>query len=546
MTADVVCKARKRGHMLKYKSMKRSQERTERRQFHHDDPDFTAAVSAVSAVRLEKGRPLRAFVRTFGCQQNENDSEKIRGILKDIGYIEAENYEDADFILINTCSIRENADQRLFGHLGKIKTLRESRPSLICGVCGCLPTQEEQREKIKKSFSFVQLLFGPADISKLPSMIARLYGGEKRLDQVSDQLEVCEGMPQLRERRDRALVSIMYGCDNFCSYCVVPYTRGRERSRHFEDILRECREAAEEGIPEIMLLGQNVNAWGFDLFEGRQKNPPLRWTEEDETRLRAVQRGEEARTFAQLLAAISALPGVRCVRYMSSHPRDFTGEMLAALKICPEIENHLHLPLQAGSDAVLKAMNRHYDRARYEEIIKAVREVRPDISITTDLMVGFPGESEEDFQETLRIVREIEFEAAFTFIYSERPGTPAASREQIPMDIRHERFNRLAELQNRLTALSYERIVGTERDVILEGVSRSEPSSLSARDSEFHLINLKIPEGFPLPEGALGSDGAYDPLFFPGLVAKVKILRSRDFSAEGEILLLSERKIPNA
>lgn len=513
-------------------------------QFDPEEDSLSRLAELIEAERVSRGRSHFYYVNTFGCQQNENDSEKIKGILEAAGYLPSDSYENADLVLINTCSIRENADQRLFGHLGFLKTLREKKPGLICGVCGCLPTQEEQAAKIKRSYSFVQLLFGPADIGRLPRLLLRVLEGEKRAYGISRENTVTEGMPILRERKFRALVSIMYGCNNFCTYCMVPFARGRERSRKAEDILAECRQVAAAGIPEVMLLGQNVNAWGFDLFS-RRKNAAagLDCSPEASRNLEAIREGgqREIVSFAQLLTAIAAIPGIETVRYMSSHPRDFDGELIRALELSPEIENHLHLPMQSGSDSVLRRMNRHYDCERFREIVRRVRMVRPALSLTTDIIVGFPGEREEDFADTLRLVEEMKFESAFTFIYSPRPGTPAAAWEQLPSAIQHERFDRLLEVQNRLSLQAHQSILGTERRLLIEGISRGDSEVLTGRDSEFHLINVTIRDGFASAEPLRGRDGRLNEKEWEGRYVTARITEAKTYSLEAELLSVCSR-----
>lgn len=490
---------------------------------------------------LSQGQGLRYFIQTFGCQQNEADSERIRGILEDLGLEAGQGYEDADLVLINTCSIRENADQRLFGHLGELKALRTKRPQLKVAVCGCLPTQEEQNAKIRESFSFVNLLMGPQDIQRLPELLLAIFRDQKKLNAVSKDNVVAEGLPVIRERKFRALVSIMYGCNNFCSYCMVPSARERERSRLASDILAECREVAAQGIPEVMLLGQNVNAWGFDLFAPEKRElRPLSYSNQELAKLEALRAGklgaEEVLSFPQLLAAISSIPGIKSIRYMSPHPRDFAGEMLAALKVVPEIANHVHLPVQSGSDHVLKDMNRHYDRNRYLAIVEGIRQVRPGVSISTDIMVGFPGESEADFEATLDLVEQAKFSSAFSFIYSPRPGTRAAAWPQVPSEVQHKRFDRLLEVLNRLSLAEHQAILGTERLVLLEGVSKGDPMVLTGRDSEFHLINVNLPANLDLPPAAYAAEGQLSQDYFEGRFVPVRISLAKTFSLEAELL----------
>lgn len=487
-----------------------------------------------------KGHPLRYFIRTFGCQQNESDSEKLAGMLESLGFIQTDSYETADFVLINTCSIRENADQRLFGHLGELKALREKNKELKVAVCGCLPTQAQQREKILQSFAFVNLIFGPQDLHRLPELVYAVYHDKKQLVAVNNNNIVCEDIPSKRSRSFRALVSIMYGCNNFCSYCVVPASRERERSRKFEDILAEVKEVADRGTPEVMLLGQNVNAWGFDLYPRPRRTKPLdlNYSEETLAELAAIRSGDYSagiNSFARLATAIAGVPGIKSVRYMSPHPRDFDGEMLAALKLSPEIENHIHLPVQAGSDAVLKAMNRHYTRADYLRLVEALRQVRTGISITTDIMVGFPGETEQDFNDTLSLVEEVGFNSAFSFIYSVRPHTPAAAMEQIDEGVKHERFDRLIELLNRLSLADHQSLLGTKRWILLEGTSKQDPWVLTGRDSEFHLINVAL-EANQLSEKMRQADATPDSDYFEGRFVKVEITKAKTFSLEARFL----------
>lgn len=506
-------------------------------------PESAQALAQLLQIKAAKrGEPYRYFIQTFGCQQNESDSEKLAGMLEEIGFTPVSGYEQADLVLINTCSIRENADQRLFGHLGELKALRREKPDLVVGVCGCLPTQDQQREKIKKSFSYVNLLLGPQNLQDLPQLLLSLYQGEKkRAESVSQDNIVCEELPLSRTRSYRALVSIMYGCNNFCSYCMVPLSRARERSRQPQDILEECRKIAAAGIPEVMLLGQNVNSWGFD-FPGQGRKPSrdiLAYDTSTIAFLESIRRGEnrdKITSFPRLLTAISALPGIRSVRYMSPHPRDFDGEMLAALKVSPEIENHIHLPAQSGSDKVLQVMNRHHTRQQYLNLVDGLRRVRPDISITTDIIVGFPTEEEEDFQDTLNLVNEVRFAGAFTFIYSPRPGTPATELTPVDAATQHDRFDRLSRLIDDYSLKEHTAIVGTKRSVLLEGCSKQNPRILTGRDREFHLINIQIPPEINLPEDAQDEQGNLNSSFFEGRFAEVLIKTAKIHSLEADYL----------
>ncbi len=453
---------------------------------------------AEQQLSIREGRRLRYFVQTFGCQQNENDSEKIAGILECLGFLPALSYTEADLILINSCSIRENADDRLFGHLGMLKQAYEdSGRQLLIGVCGCMVTRPQLVTKIKESYPQVRLLMTPQEIHELPKKLIEVYRGEGTALETSMDEVIVEGIPQERERRFRALLSIMYGCNHFCSYCVVPFARGRQRSRRAHDILAEASELAASGFTELMLLGQNVNAWGLDhgaadlrFARGRNRSDLIRAHEES----------AEPKTFPELLAALAAIPGIRCIRYMSPHPRDFTPQMIDALALFPEIESRLHLPLQSGSDRILRAMRRGYKLHEYRALVQAAREARPDLALTTDIIVAFPGESESDFEATLSAVEEFAFQSAYTFIFSPRPGTPAAHLPEIPAPIASARFQKLLALQNRLTAESYSARVGKTVEVLVEGASRQNPSIFTARDHAFYLYNLELCEN-ALQEG---------------------------------------------
>lgn len=516
------------------------------------ESDILILQTEINRWSEEQKHPIYYHVRTFGCQQNESDSEKIRGLLEESGLQPASDYSQADLVLINTCSIRENADQRLFGHLGELKTLRSAKPSLLIGVCGCLPTQPVQRQKIRESYPFVHLLFGPSDIGRLPQLLTDLLKGKKHVEAVSETAGICEDLPTIRERRDRALCSIMYGCNNFCTYCVVPHTRGREKSRSATSILWEAWLIAQNDIPEIMLLGQNVNAWGFDLFPKQKRDfHDLIPSESDTEALKAIrqqisveihqkaQSGNQDQwsqwidsmqltNLGRLMAAISGIPGIQRIRYMSPHPRDVDKDFIAALAVIPEVENHIHLPLQSGSNAILKAMNRHYDREQFETVVTQIRKVRPEIALTTDIIVAFPGETEEDFQETLDLVEKLRFEKAFTFIYSPRPGTPAAQRIEdfIPSEQAHHRFDRLTLVLNQLSLEAHQALLHTLRPVIIEGVSRNDITTVACRDSEFHLINVPIPVDTDPEMGGISA----------GQQRMVKITEAKTFSLEGVLI----------
>ena len=463
--------------------------------------------------------PLRYFIRTFGCQQNENDSEYMAGILEAAGFLPGASYEDADIILINSCSIRENADDRLFGHLGYLKRLADQRKDpLVVGVCGCMVTRPQLVEKMNRSYGYVKILMTPQQLHLLPAKLTDVYLHDTPAKTTSMDEYMVEGLPIKRERKFRALVSIMYGCNHFCTYCVVPFARGRQRSRDAQAIIDEVSELVRDGYSEFMLLGQNVNAWGLD-----DGPPALRFarTRGEADLLRAASGEGDVRTFPELLAALAAIDGVGCLRYMSPHPRDFTPQMVKALELFPEIESRLHLPLQSGSDRILKEMNRGYTLAEFEDLVRAARKARPELSLTTDIIVGFPGETEEDFEATLEAVKRLEFEAAFTFIFSPRPGTRAAKLPELPREVTQPRFERLLEVQNQLTRESYERLVGTEQEIMLEGPSKQDPEIYTGRDHAFHLYNVAL-------------DPARGP--WEGRKVRIEVTGARPFSAEGRVL----------
>ena len=467
----------------------------------------------ISSRSLEKGRPLTFFIRTYGCQLNEADSEKLAGVFQSIGLSEAKEEEVPDFLLLNTCTIRENADVRLFGNLGMYKSWKIQNPDMFIAVCGCMMKQPENVEKIRKSFPFVDACFGPADIHLFPSILEKKLNQRKRVFSISEEDYLVEDncIPVKRKRKFRALVTIMYGCNNFCTYCVVPYTRGRERSRDSKMILKQLQELADQGYQEVMLLGQNVNSYGKDR--------------------------EEEISFAKLLEKAAQIKGFSRIRFMTSHPKDISDEVIYTMQKYPNIERHLHLPMQSGSDRILKNMNRHYDQAQFLRTALKFRECLPDATLTTDIIVGFPGETEEDFQQTLEVVRKCRFDSAFTFQYSRRPGTKAADMpDQIPQNVVTERFGRLLELQNELTFESNRSIVGTTEEILIEGRSATAYNVLTGRTRSNRLVNFTIPSGITFHGTKIDtSDPAFDADQFEGVLAMVKITGARPFSVEGEL-----------
>lgn len=393
------------------------------------------------------GRPLTFCVVTFGCQMNARDSEKLRGILKEIGFRPSES-EEADLVIYNTCTVRENANTKVYGRLGYLHSLKNRNPEKMIALCGCMMQEKQVVQKLRESYRFVDLIFGTHNIYKLAELIYRVLSREASDQQMIIELEegtdkIVEDLPSEKTYPFKSGVNIMFGCNNFCSYCIVPYVRGRERSRDAFHILREIQKLAGEGVREVMLLGQNVNSYG------KAEKSDI--------------------TFANLLEQIAQIEGIDRIRFMTSHPKDLSDELISVMakeeKICP----HLHLPLQSGSTAVLKKMNRHYTKEGYLTLVRKLRKALPDISLTTDIIVGFPGETEEDFEETLDVIRQVEFDGAFTFLYSRRTGTPAASMEdQIPEEIAKERFNRLLELVHETSKKKIDRFTGRTLPVLVE------------------------------------------------------------------------------
>ena len=414
----------------------------------------------------EKGRALTYFIQTFGCQMNAKDSEKFAGILEEIGYV-ATDSEDADFVLYNTCTVRENANLKVYGRLGVLKTKKKKNPEMLIAVCGCMMQEEEVREKIRESYPYVDIVFGTHNIYKLAELVYDRLSSQKRVIDVFDEATmIVEDLPQHRKYSFKAGVNIMFGCNNFCSYCKVPYVRGRERSRKAEDILNEIKDLAADGVKEIMLLGQNVNSYGKTL--------------------------EEPISFAALLKEAEKIEGIERIRFMTSHPKDLSDELIEVLKNSKKVCNHLHLPLQSGSSKILKDMNRHYTKEDYLSLVEKIKTANPDIALTTDIIVGFPGETEEDFEETIDVVRKVKFDSAFTFIYSKRTGTPAAKMEnQIPEDVVKSRFDRLlSEVQN-ISSEVVKRYEGKTLPVLVEQVNEQDSSLVTGRLSNNTVVHFE-------------------------------------------------------
>ncbi|RQD70272.1 MAG: tRNA (N6-isopentenyl adenosine(37)-C2)-methylthiotransferase MiaB [Halanaerobium sp. MSAO_Bac5] len=384
---------------------------------------------------------------TYGCQMNEHDSEKLAGMLENLGYNNTEQLENADIILLNTCTIRENAELKIFGKLGQLKEYKRKNPDLIIGIGGCMMQLEEPVEEIYKKYRHVDLIFGTHNIHQVPELIQKIEKNRKRVVEVWDQEEgLIPDLPSQRESEYSAWISIIQGCNNFCTYCIVPYVRGRERSRPLEAIVNEAEKLAAEGVKEITLLGQNVNSYGNDL--------------------------EEKIDFPLLLEELNKVEALKRIRFMTSHPRDFSHKLLMAIKNLTKVAEHIHLPIQSGSNKILKEMNRGYCREYYIKTVKEIQNKVPEAAISTDFIVGFPGESDEDFEQTLDLVKELRFDMAYTFIYSPRSGTPAARREdQIAEEVKKERLNRLMEIQNKISYEKNQKLIGKTQKILLTGPS---------------------------------------------------------------------------
>ncbi|ABO50411.1 tRNA-i(6)A37 thiotransferase enzyme MiaB [Desulforamulus reducens MI-1] len=433
------------------------------------------------------------LIQSFGCQMNERDAESLAGMLEDLGYCPTSAQEEADIILLNTCCVRETAESKVFGLLGRLRKLKVAKPDLILGVCGCMSQQEDAAKRIRRSFPFVDLIFGTHNIHELPRMIHQVQENHEAVLEVwATEKGITESIPVKRKDKLKAWVTIMYGCNNFCTYCIVPYVRGRERSRQPEDIIDEIKELVQEGYKEVTLLGQNVNSYGKD-FKNNYR-------------------------FADLLMAIDDITGLERVRFMTSHPRDFDQRLIEVVASAKKVCEHYHLPAQAGSNRVLKMMNRGYTREHYLELIRKIKERVPNASITADLMVGFPGETEEDFQETLDLVKQVRYDSAFTFVYNIRSGTPAAKLEQVSEEVKSERIQRLIELQNLISLENNQREEGRVLEVLVEGETKTNPDLLAGRTRTNKLVVFQ------------GSG------HLPGQLVQIRITKGRPNLLEGEVV----------
>ena len=432
------------------------------------------------------------FVKTYGCQMNVHDSENIKAILEEMGFEEALDMENADLILLNTCAIRENAHNKVFGMIGRLKHMKEDRPNIITGVCGCMAQEEVVVKEILDKYSFLDIVFGTHNIHELPEILNKaMYKDKIEVDVYSCEGDIIEDMPAKRDSKYKAFVNIMYGCDKFCTYCIVPYTRGKQRSRRFGDIIREVKTLKNDGYKEVTLLGQNVNAYGKDLNLEYDMSDLLE---------------EVAKT------------NIERVRFVTSHPWDFTDRMIEVIGKYPNIMPYIHLPLQSGSDRILKLMGRRYTKESYLELFNKIKKTVPNASITTDIIVGFPGETEEDFLETLDVVNKCKYDSAFTFIFSPREGTPAAKmKDDIPLSVKEERLHRLNEVVNKYALLANEKYLGKIVPVLLENVSEKGEGKLVGYTDTMKLVNVKASK---------------DML---GKIVLVKITDVKTWSMDGEI-----------
>ncbi|RID87094.1 tRNA (N6-isopentenyl adenosine(37)-C2)-methylthiotransferase MiaB [Peribacillus asahii] len=440
------------------------------------------------------GEGKKFYIRTYGCQMNEHDTEVMAGIFMALGYEATNSVEDANVILLNTCAIRENAENKVFGELGHLKALKLEKPDLLLGVCGCMSQEESVVKRILEKHHFVDMIFGTHNIHRLPEILNEAYLSKEMVIEVwSKEGDVIENLPKVRKGKIKAWVNIMYGCDKFCTYCIVPYTRGKERSRRPEDIIQEVRHLAAQGYQEITLLGQNVNAYGKDFTDIDYR-------------------------FGDLMDEIRKIDIPR-IRFTTSHPRDFDDHLIEVLAKGGNLVDHIHLPVQSGSDEVLKIMARKYTREHYLELVRKIKEAIPNASLTTDLIVGYPNETEEQFEETLSLYREVGFDSAYTYIYSPREGTPAAKmKDNVPMEVKKDRLQRLNAVVNEFSAEKMHAYKGKVVEVLVEGESKNNPDVLAGYTTKNKLVNFRGPKSIV------------------GQIVKVKITETRTWSLNGELV----------
>jgi len=437
-----------------------------------------------------KGRYF--YIRTYGCQANVRDEEVMAGFLTEAGFARTYDQAQADVAIINTCAVRENAEEKIYGEIGSFKANHTKNKDFMLVIAGCVMGEDGVGESLINTYPFISLVIGTHDVSKINELLAKHLEEKKSIINIrSFSSEIVENLPSVRLNDTQAFVNITYGCDKFCTYCIVPFTRGRERSRHVEDVVAECKKLVDEGYKQITLLGQNVNSYGLDLKDGT--------------------------TFAHLLAEVAKL-GVPRLRFLTSYPSQFDDEMIETMAKYPNIDKWLHFPVQSGSSSCLRRMARRYTREEYLERVRAIKAKMPDIALTTDIIVGFPGETEEEFEDTLSLAKEVGYSSAFTFIYSPRPGTPAAKMEQVPPEVSHERFNRLKALVDELTAAHSDSMIGNTYEVLVDGPSKRDPNVLSGYARNGKLVNF------------------VGPAYLTGCFVKVKILESHVYSLKGEMV----------
>ncbi|NLY21080.1 MAG: tRNA (N6-isopentenyl adenosine(37)-C2)-methylthiotransferase MiaB [Tissierellia bacterium] len=461
----------------------------------YKDVDFISAIKEINDdYYKEKGIKKKALIFTYGCQMNEHNSENMISLLESMNYEMTEDQNEAQLIIFNTCSIRESAENKVIGLLGHMKTLKESKDDLTIAVAGCMMQRDDPRNIILTKYHHVDIIFGTNNIPKLPELIYTQKETGKRVLDIIENYDLVDDIPEYnRLYSHKGFVNIIHGCNNFCTYCIVPYTRGREISRKPEDIVKEITELANNGYKEVTLLGQNVNSYGKNL--------------------------DRPCSFSELLELINAIPGLERIRFMTPHPKDISDELLEQYGKLDKLSKHLHLPVQSGSDEILKRMNRHYTKEKYISKIEKVKEVYPDIVLSTDIIVGFPGETEEYFEETLDLVKKCKFDFAYTFLYSKRSGTKAAYYEdQIPHDVKLERFNRLLDVLYDIGNEKNTKLIGTEVEVLVDEISKTDDTKVSGRTDGFKLVNFV---------------GTSDLI---GKIVKVKITDANTFSLEGELI----------
>lgn len=453
-------------------------------------------ISLVKARLAGLLRVPRAFVETYGCQQNESDSERLKGMIADMGFEFADEPKSADLVLYNTCAVRENAERKVYGNIGALKHAHQMNSNMVIAVCGCMMQQKHIADTFCKRYKHVDIVFGPNSLYKFPQYMWEAVNHGKIVDvNQNEEDNIAEGIDIRRDALPTAKIPIMYGCNNFCTYCIVPYVRGRERSRTSEDIIKEVRTAAEQGYKEVMLLGQNVNSYS----------------------------GEDGVNFPELLRCVCRVDGIERVRFVTSHPKDLSDELIDVMAEEDKICKALHLPVQSGSDRILKAMNRKYTRAEYLEKVCKIRAKMPDIVLTTDIIVGFPNETDEDFNDTLSLVEEVRYDNAYTFIYSKRHGTPAAEiDDEVDDKHKHENFNKLLDLQATISREKNDKYLGTIQEVLVEGVSKTNEETLTGRNEGGKVVNFTIPDGIE-KETLIGN------------FADIKITLVRPWSLFGEL-----------